>query len=127
MRAEPSAKNAGPVARTIAAVAALACSIALSSSACAPGGAAGPQGRAEATCQAECARGAGKTCDEHGCDRGCRFILDRLVERKGPHVIACVARARACDDEAWADCAARVGPHADGGPPAPAPAEEEEL
>jgi len=99
------------------------CALAL---ACAPGGAQGPQGRLEATCQARCGHDASGRCSEHDCDRGCRFILDRLVERQGDRVVACVARAPTCDDHAWADCAARVGPHADGGPPAPSPAEEEE-
>jgi len=38
-------------------------------------------------------------------------------------VLACAAGSHAsgaaCDDRAWARCAALVGPHADGGPPAP--------
>jgi len=35
-------------------------------------------------------------------------------------VLACIAKAQSsCDDAAWARCAALVGPHADGGPPAP--------
>ncbi len=39
-------------------------------------------------------------------------------EGEGRDVVACVARAEGpCDDRAWARCAARVGPHADGGPP----------
>ena len=38
--------------------------------------------------------------------------------RRG-HVVACIAGAQVCDDRAWAGCAALVGPHADGGPPAP--------
>jgi hypothetical protein len=42
-------------------------------------------------------------------------------------VIACVAtRDRHCSDVVWAECAALVGPHADGGPPGPPPPVEEE-
>ena len=58
---------------------------------------------------------------------GCEFILDRLLEKEGDNVIACVARrSRRCSVVVWADCAAHVGPHADGGPAAPVPLEEEE-
>jgi hypothetical protein len=61
-------------------------------------------------------------CAEEGCWRGCNLILDRLAEHEGDNVIACVAKtAKVCDDHAWAHCAARVGIHADGGPPAPPP------
>ena len=61
-------------------------------------------------------------CTPHRCWRGCNLVLDRLVEREGDHVIACIARGgRGCDDAAWAYCATRVGPYADGGPPAPPP------
>jgi hypothetical protein len=50
-------------------------------------------------------------------------VIDRLVERQGEPVLACVAASTgACDDRTWARCAARVGPHADGGPPPPAEA-----
>jgi hypothetical protein len=50
------------------------------------------------------------------------MILDRIVEREGEAVIACVAKGpRVCTDVVWADCASRVGVHADGGPPAPTP------
>ena len=53
-----------------------------------------------------------------------------LVTGMGPigfaAVIACVARnPRRCTDVVWADCAARIGPHADGGPPAPPPPPDE--
>jgi len=86
----------------------------------------GPEGRAETGCHEQCVRQASARCTKTECVRGCRFILDRLVEREGPRVVSCVAKGRtACNDVAWADCAARVGPHADGGPPAPAAAEEE--
>lgn len=55
------------------------------------------------------------------------MILDRLVEREGENVIGCVASSpRRCTDVVWADCASRVGVHADGGPPGPPPPQEEE-
>jgi hypothetical protein len=69
-------------------------------------------------------------CSPRECRRGCNIVVDRLVEREGDHVLACVARAasiapppgeHACGDRAWARCAIRVGPYADGGPPAPPP------
>jgi hypothetical protein len=75
----------------------------------------------EPTCQARCAAHA-KACREDDCRRGCGLVLDRLAERQGDTVVACVAAsAPRCDDRAWAACAARIGPHADGGPPAPPP------
>jgi hypothetical protein len=73
------------------------------------------------TCKATCARRVPR-CGEVACERGCTLALDRLVENEGDAVIACVARSSApCDDWLWADCAARIGPHADGGPAAPVP------
>ncbi|MGO9839413.1 MAG: hypothetical protein ACLP1X_34980 [Polyangiaceae bacterium] len=76
----------------------------------------------EDTCAKACVTRAGQ-CSAHECARGCNLVLDRLVEHEGGHVLACVARGQAsgtpCDDKAWARCAALVGPHADGGPPAP--------
>ena len=44
-------------------------------------------------------------------------------------MIACVAKNKdhACNDRAWAYCAARIGVHADGGPPAPAPPSDDEV
>jgi hypothetical protein len=55
------------------------------------------------------------------------MILDRIVERESEKVIVCVASGpRRCTDVVWADCAAHVGPHADGGPPGPPPPSEEE-
>lgn len=74
----------------------------------------------EAACLAACGEHAAR-CGETACARGCNLVLDRLVEG-GDGVVACVARSEgACDDRAWSRCAARVGPHADGGPPAPPP------
>jgi hypothetical protein len=69
-------------------------------------------------------------CTETGCTRGCQLSLDRLIEPEGDHVLACVRKGVTsaapnsygyvlCDDALWASCAARIGPHADGGPPAP--------
>jgi len=78
-------------------------------------------------CHASCEKRASRSCSEAECNRGCEFILDRLMEREMNNVIACVARTpRRCTDEVWADCAARIGVHADGGPPPPANAVDEE-
>ncbi len=74
-----------------------------------------PDDACAATCQARIPR-----CGVAGCTRGCSLALDRLVEGEGDDVLACVERSpAACDDWLWAGCAARVGAHADGGPPAP--------
>lgn len=79
------------------------------------------------TCTRECEKKAARSCSERECVRGCEFVLDRLVEKEGSHVVACVAKTpRRCTDVVWADCAARIGAHADGGPPAPPPPQEEE-
>jgi len=85
----------------------------------------------EQTCVKACeTRVAG--CSPRDCRRGCNLVVDRLVERQGDHVLACVARTasaapgeRACGDRAWAGCAVRIGPYADGGPPAPPPPRED--
>jgi hypothetical protein len=99
-----------------------------------------PPPRPEADCQVACERQAPR-CSEHECARGCGFILDRLVEHESAPVLACVAaraaawppppptttpqsHESACNDPVWADCAAAVGVHADGGPPAPQPAKD---
>ncbi len=75
----------------------------------------------EETCARSCEARATK-CTERECWRGCNLVLDRLAEHEGDRVVACVAKADAsCDDRAGARCAARVGPHADGGPPPPPP------
>ncbi len=72
------------------------------------------------TCQRTCEARASRQCSSSECERGCEFILDRLVEKETDNVIACVSRTpRRCTDVVWADCAARIGPHLDGGPPAP--------
>ncbi len=82
--------------------------------------AASPAGGPEANCARTC-QGSAAGCSPTQCARGCNLILDRLAEHEGGHVLACVAQAssHACDDRAWSRCALRVGPHADGGPPAP--------
>jgi len=78
-------------------------------------------------CLKSCGKKLTKQCNEQQCERGCEFILDRLVEREGENVIACVASTpRKCTDVVWADCAAKIGPHADGGPPGPPPPVEDE-
>lgn len=88
----------------------------------------GPPGYPEEGCNRQCQAKASAHCTEDDCERGCRFVLDRLVEHEGPHVLACVASANpkaGCGDDVWADCAVRIGVHADGGPPAPYRAPEE--
>ncbi len=77
----------------------------------------------EASC-AEACRDRAPSCSDSQCARGCRIMMDRLVEHEQPRLIACVARAAkapkaTCDETIFADCAVRVGPMADGGPPPP--------
>jgi hypothetical protein len=85
-----------------------------------------PSNRPLDACQRSCEKKAARQCSEHQCQRGCEMILDRLVEREGDAVIGCIASSpRRCTDVVWADCASRVGAHADGGPPGPPPPEEE--
>jgi hypothetical protein len=80
----------------------------------------------EETCAKACEVHA-THCSRHQCARGCNLVLDRLTEHEGERVLGCVARAKdRCDDRTWAACATRVGPHADGGPPAPAPPSDED-
>jgi hypothetical protein len=73
----------------------------------------------EEACARACESRA-RGCSELQCRRGCAFVIDRLIEREQTSVLACVGTSKACDDEAWARCAVRIGPHADGGPPSPA-------
>ena len=78
-------------------------------------------------CLKACSAHAARSCSDAECARGCEFILDRLVENEMRNVIACVGRTpRRCSDMVWADCAAHVGIHADGGPPAPPPPSDDE-
>ena len=75
----------------------------------------------EATCSKGCTAIASQ-CTPHQCVRGCNLVMDRLAENEGGNVLACIASKHdACDDRAWAWCATRIGPHADGGPPPPPP------
>lgn len=86
-----------------------------------------PSNRPIEACTRACTSRVARQCSEAECERGCELILDRLVEKEMDNVIACMARApRRCTDVVWADCAARVGVHADGGPPAPPPPVEED-
>ena len=86
-----------------------------------------PPSGVEATCVKACEVQAENVdarwrCSDRECRRGCSQVIDRLTENEGHHVLTCVKGAHtACDDRAWARCAARVGPHTDGGPPAPGP------
>ncbi len=93
-----------------------------------------------ARCADACAERAKARCDRAACERGCAFVLDRVVEREHLAVIDCVAarsesatpegsprdewRDAKCADREWAGCAAQIGVHADGGPPAPPPVDE---
>ena len=80
----------------------------------------------EAACADACTARA-KQCGDRQCARGCNWVLDRLAENEGDRVLSCVAAAGgACDDRTWARCATRVGPYADGGPPAPPPPKDDE-
>lgn len=86
-----------------------------------------PTNRPIERCVHSCVAKAKRQCSEAECERGCEFILDRIIEHEGDNVIACVAKnARRCNDGVWADCAAKIGFHADGGPPAPPPPAEDE-
>lgn len=55
-------------------------------------------------CRRSCEAKAKRQCTDAQCERGCELILDRLVEREGENVIACVASSpRRCTDVVWAD------------------------
>ncbi|MGH7272007.1 MAG: hypothetical protein ACREJ3_16375, partial [Polyangiaceae bacterium] len=88
-----------------------------------------PQRGPEQTCAKACETRAAATCSPEECRRGCNFVIDRLTNHEGDHVIACIAKAdrHACDDRAWARCATLIGPHADGGPPAPPPPVDDDF
>jgi hypothetical protein len=77
----------------------------------------------EEICRESCAARATR-CTDGECEIGCNMSLDRLVEHEGDRVIDCVKNAKetTCSDALWARCAVDLGPHADGGPPAPPPA-----
>lgn len=78
-----------------------------------------PNDRPDVACAQECKRQLSNTCKPHDCERGCAFVLDRLVEHQQDTVLECMKSKQACDDPVWAGCAARVGPHVDGGPGVP--------
>jgi hypothetical protein len=80
-----------------------------------------PPNNPEEVCVRACNERAGARCTDGQCRRGCRLSLDRLVEHEGDRILACIAGAttKLCDDPTWAECAVRLGAHADGGPPAP--------
>jgi hypothetical protein len=81
-----------------------------------------PPNKPETVCVQACADRASYGCNERECRAGCSMMLDRMIEHEGERVISCVANAtkkRKCDAYMWADCAAKVGPHLDGGPPVP--------
>ena len=108
----------GPPLKSHRSLAALALALAVVSAACSPTDA---TPGAEARCTARCLDRA-KSCAPASCERGCRFVLDRLVEHEGASILACVARSTAeqcAKDGTWARCAVEVGPLADGGPPPP--------
>ncbi len=72
---------------------------------------------AEARCTSRCIDKAPR-CAPDSCERGCRFVLDRLVEHEGATILACVAKSTAeqcAADSTWARCAVELGPYADGG------------
>jgi hypothetical protein len=60
-------------------------------------------------------------CSPHECERGCAFVIDRLVEHQQEPVLHCMEMTPGCGDKQWADCAVHIGVHADGGPDVPAP------
>ena len=80
-----------------------------------------PPNRPEVRCADACTVQAQDRCSDTECERGCLFVLDRLVEKEQSTILGCIASGKGpCDDRAWAECAVRVGPHADGGPGVPA-------
>jgi len=79
-----------------------------------------PRERPDVVCADACEQRV-KGCTEHECERGCAFVLDRLVEHEQDTVLKCIGEAHRCGDPEWADCASRVGAHADGGPGVPPP------
>ena len=84
-----------------------------------------PTNRPEDACRITCREKAGKTCDPSECERGCLFVLDRIVNLEGNRIIECVSKRKKCDDRSWAECAVRVGPYVDGGPPSPPPPQDD--
>jgi hypothetical protein len=85
---------------------------------------ASPPRTPEETCRAACESRV-RACDDDGCERGCNFVLDRLIENQLEPIMACMGKMNSCEDGRWAYCGARIGEHADGGPPAPPPPPED--
>jgi hypothetical protein len=86
-----------------------------------------PPNKPEAVCVDACKERAGQACSVGECRAGCSMMLDRMLEHEGEHVISCVSKStqkRKCDAYLWAECAAKIGVHADGGPPVPPPLPE---
>jgi hypothetical protein len=106
-----------------------------------------PTNTPEARCISACASRAAKVCSADACERGCTFIIDRLVQNESDKVVQCVAEFQSgvgpktdqtfakramreggkldlCSDYVWAACAARIGPYLDGGPPALPPPQD---
>jgi hypothetical protein len=75
-----------------------------------------PSDRPDVPCADACKVQLSTVCKPRECARGCAFVLDRLVEHQQATVLDCMKSQKACDDAMWAGCAARVGPHVDGGP-----------
>ena len=77
-----------------------------------------PRERPDVACSDVCKKRM-LTCSSHDCERGCAFVIDRLVEHEQEPVLHCVEMSQGCADKQWAECAVRVGVHADGGPDTP--------
>ncbi len=77
-----------------------------------------PRERPDVVCADACVKRI-VGCTPKECERGCAFVIDRLVEHEQDTVLSCVERGAACADANWAECAAKVGPHVDGGPETP--------
>jgi hypothetical protein len=84
-----------------------------------------PRERPDVVCSDACKQRL-VACNEHQCERGCAFVIDRLVEHEQPTILTCMMKARDCEDPSWAGCAVKVGVYADGGPGSPPHVEEEQ-
>jgi hypothetical protein len=85
-----------------------------------------PNETPEDTCIDQC-RAQLSQCSGTECERGCALMRDRIAEQHTAPVLACMKPKTQCADSAWAACAVRLGPYADGGGleiPRPAPEEE---
>lgn len=79
-----------------------------------------PPNGPDSSCQRACHDRLGHLCNATQCERGCHLILDRVIEHESDTVLACLAKStRECSETVWSECAARIGPRTDGGPPAP--------